>query len=451
MPELAIIYHTDNKKMERKTPEKLISAVGTAALAAVFGIWCAGSSCSAWGFTAAAVSALMMLALCLRFVPVWCGFWRERTDVSPREPDGGRICAKIFAAVLLWDVFILLLGYVLRASLGVSESLAQYLEFWRCTDSQHYLAIAEDWYLSEGEWDRLVQLVFLPGYPVLVRAFAHITGNYLYAGLIVSALSYAGSACLLYKLLRLDMDSEAAMRGVALFILCPAAFFFVCPMSESLFLLCCLACLYLVRRGKTAAGCLIGAYAAFTRSLGILLLVPVLFELIGRRGKIREYAAALIIPMGFAAYCLINYLVAGDPFKFMEYQRVHWGQRLGWFFSTAAYQTEHALSSAASRPTDFWGLWLPNILAQLISLVIMTAAAKRLRPSYTAWFIAYFAVAIGATWLLSAPRYLAALPALPAAMALLTEKKAAMRAFAALSLLCGFAYFAAFLLRWQVW
>ena len=140
-----------------------------------------------------------------------------------------------------------------------------------------------------------------------------------------------------------------------------------------------------------------------------------------------------------------------DSFRFMEYQRVHWGQRLGWFFSTAAYQTEHAISSAASRPTDFRGLWLPNILAQLISLVIMTAAAKRLRPSYTAWFIAYFAVAIGATWLLSAPRYLAALPALPAAMALLTEKKSAMRAFAALSLLCGLAYFAAFLLRWQVW
>ena len=440
-----------NNGMEQKTPEKLISAVGTAALAIVFAIWCAGSNYSAWGLTAAAVSALLMLALCLRFVPVWCGAWRGGTSVSPGEPDGGRICAKIFAAVILWDLFILLLGYVLRAALGIAESFAQYLEFWRCTDSQHYLAIAQDWYLSEGEWDRLVQLVFLPGYPVLVRVFELVTGNYLYAGLIVSALCYAGSACLLYKLLRLDMGSEAALRGVALFIMCPAAFFFVSPMSESLFLLCCLACVYLVRRGKTAAGCFIGAYAAFTRSLGILLLVPVLFELIGRRGKIREYAAALLIPMGFAVYCLINFLVAGDPFKFLEYQRVHWNQQLGWFFNTAAYQTEHALSSAVSRPTDFWGLWLPNILAQLVSLVIMTAAAKRLRPAYTAWFIAYFAVSVGATWLLSAPRYLAALPALPAAMALLTGKKAAFRAASALSLLCGLAYFAVFLLRWQVW
>lgn len=440
-----------NNEMEQKIPEKLISALGTAALAAAFAVWCAGSNNGALGVSAAAVSALLMLTLCLRFVPVWCEAWRTGLQASRKEPCGGRVCAKIFAAVLLWAAFILLLGYALRSAFGRTESFAQYLEFWRCTDSRHYLDIAEDWYLSAGEWDRLVQLVFLPGYPVVVRALSFVTGNYLYAGLIVSALCFAGSGCLMYKLLRLDMGHETALRGVKLFALCPAAFFFISPMSESLFLLCCLACIYLVRCGRTLPGCLLGAYAAFTRSLGILLLVPVLFELIGRRAKAREYAAALLIPTGFAAYCLINYLVAGDFFKFMEYQRVHWSQQLGWFFNTAAYQTENAAAAAVSRPTDFWGLWLPNILAQLISLIIVTLAAKKLRPSYTAWFIAYFAVAIGATWLLSAPRYLAALPALSAAMALLTEKRGAENAAAVLSLLCGLAYFAAFLLRWQVW
>lgn len=430
-------------------PEKLISAIGTAVLAAVFAIWCASSGYGAVGITAAAVSALLMLALCLRFVPVWCSSWREAGGIAPRVCDEEHTCARIFVSVLLWDIFILLAGYALRGMLGYAENPAQYLEFWRCTDSQHYLDIARDWYLSEGEWDRLVQLVFLPGYPVIVRAVNLIVGNYLCSGLIVSALCFAGSAALLYKLLRLDMAQISALRGVVLFAACPAAFFFVGPMSESLFLLCCLACLYLVRRGRTVAGCLFGAYAAFTRSLGIILLVPLLFELIGRRAKPREYVSMLLIPMGFAAYCLINYLVAGDFFKFMEYQSVHWNQRLGWFFNTAAYQTENALASAGS--SNFWGLWLPNILAQLISLVVMIAAAKKLRASYTAWFIAYFIVAIGATWLLSAPRYLAAIPALPAALALLTEKKPVFISAAGLSLVCGIAYFVVFLLRWQVW
>lgn len=437
--------------MRQNYPEKLISAVGTAALATAFALWCASSGFGAAGLTGAVLSVLLMLALCLRFVPVWCDAWRKGEVLSLPGRDERHTCAGIFAAVLLWDIFILLLGYVLRAALGFAESPAQYLEFWRCTDSRHYLDIARDWYLSEGEWDRLVQLVFLPGYPVLVRALSLVVGNYLYAGLMISALCFAGSAALLYKLLRLDMAHESALRGVAFFALCPAAFFFVSPMSESLFVLCCIACIYLVRCGRTTAGCLFGAYAAFTRSLGIILLVPVIFELIGRRAKPREYAAALLIPMGFAAYCLINYLVAGDFFKFMEYQRVHWNQRLGWFFNTAAYQTENAIASVAARPSNFWGLWLPNILAQLISLVIMISAVKKLRPSYTAWFIAYVVVAVGATWLLSAPRYLAAIPALPAAMALLTERKPALLAASALSLVSGTAYFAAFLLRWQVW
>lgn len=159
----------------------------------------------------------------------------------------------------------------------------------------------------------------------------------------------------------------------------------------------------------------------------------------------------LAVPLGFAAYCFVNYTVAGDPFKFMEYQRVHWYQQLGWFFNTAAYQTENAVSAAGESTALLQGLWLPNLLAQLCSLCVMILAAKRLRASYTAYFIASFAVTIGATWLLSAPRYLAAVFTLPAALALLSTKKNTERALLALSALLFAAYFTAFLLRWQVW
>ena len=81
----------------------------------------------------------------------------------------------------------------------------QTLDFWTCTDSRHYLDIARDWYLSEGSIDRLVQLVFLPGYPLLVRAVMGITGDALTAGLLASALCFAGAGVLLYRLLRLDL------------------------------------------------------------------------------------------------------------------------------------------------------------------------------------------------------------------------------------------------------
>ena len=442
-------YVIINVMLNDKFPEKLISALGTATLAAVFALWCAGSSYGAAGYAAAVISALLMLALCLCFVPEWCAFWREKGEDRLGTADG-TVCARIFALIIIWDVVILILGFVLRKILGYDETVGGYVRFWLCTDSQHYMDIARDWYLSDGEWDRLVQLVFLPGYPVVVRLFSYLTGDCLAAGLFVSALCFAGSGVMLYKLMCLDMESAAALRAVKFFALCPAAFFFAAPMSESLFVLCTVSCLYLVRTGRIRTGGLLGAYAAFTRSPGLILVVPILFELVRSRAKPREYLALFMVPLGFAAYCMINYSVSGDAFKFMEYQSIHWNQRLGWFFGTAAYQTENAVS-AAGRPALFWGLWLPNLLAQLLSLAAMIFAAKRIRASYTAYFIAYFVVTMGATWLLSAPRYLAAMLSLPAAMSALAENARTERVLILLSALLFFAYFIFFLLRWQVW
>ena len=256
---------------------------------------------------------------------------------------------------------------------------------------------------------------------------------------------------MLYKLVLLDYGHETALRAVKFLSLSPAVFFFVAPMSESLFLLCTLGCMYLVRRGKMLPACLLGAYAAFTRSLGVVLMVPVVFELVQRRAKLKDYLCVLIIPLGFAAYCLVNYTVSGDAFKFMQYQREHWGQQLGWFFNTAAYQTENAIYNFTANRINFFGLWLPNLLAQTLSLVLMLFAVRKLRSSYTAYFLAYFVVAIGATWLLSAPRYIAAAFTVPTALATASHDHRADWCLTTLSVLAGAVYLCEFALRWQVW
>ena len=96
-----------------KLPEKLISALGTAALCAVFALWCAVSNYGAAGYTAAVLSALLMLALCLLFVPRWCAFWRKSEPETLGKANSGE-CARIFALIMIWDAAILGLGYVLR-------------------------------------------------------------------------------------------------------------------------------------------------------------------------------------------------------------------------------------------------------------------------------------------------------------------------------------------------
>ena len=338
----------------------------------------------------------------------------------------------------------------------------------------HYIDIARDGYISESDvpglielgvfadenaaMDRLVQLVFLPGYPAAIGLMYLLVRNYVLAAFLVSALSFAGAGCVLYSLFRLDYGHAVALRAIKLLCVLPGSFFFASPMSEGLFLLCCALCVYLVRRGKFGIGCLAGAYAAFTRSLGLMLFVPVIFELVSaylrggkRKSALPRFLWALLIPAGFGVYCYINYRVSGNPFKYMEYQSEHWGQNFGFFFGTAAYQLENAVAYLQSGRSSVWGLWIPNLIWSFFALIIMIPGAKRLRPGYTAWFIAYYVIAIGATWLLSAPRYLIAMPAVCLSLSLVTERPERERLAFAVSMPLSLLYLVAFTLNLQVW
>lgn len=434
-----------------KKADWLVAALGAAAVLGLFAWWLTHSHPGKPGVFAAAASAGLFLALGLRYVPSFTAFWTSADEPGPTGDEPRYMPLRIFAAALAWDALVLVLAWLLRRAQGVQGGFAATLDFWRCLDSGHYLAIADDWYLSEGERSRLVQLVFLPGYPLLIRLGRLVTGNTLTAGLLVSSLCFAGAACVFYRLVRLDHPYAVALRCVVLLCLWPGSFFFAAPMSESLFLLLCLGCLLLARRGHFLLAALCGAYAAFTRSLGLTLMVPLIMELFHGGFHWRRALPIALVPLGFAAYLLVNIQVSGNAFQFLVYQSEHWGQKLGFFWNTASYQFSYAVDAFVTKPKNFWGLWLPNLLASFGALALMLWAAPRLRASYTAWFIAYFVIAIGATWLLSAPRYLLAMPALPLAAALAGEDRRARLLSAPPLLAASAAYFVVFLLRWQVW
>ena len=407
-----------------------------------------------------ALSAALFGMVCVRGVRAALTDLRPGEDPAPELPKR-RTQWGIFFGLLAWEAAVLLLLFVLRMALGHGRDIRKFLEFLTCADGQHYMAIAEDWYLREGSVDRLVQLVFLPGYPLAVRAAALLTGDTLYGGLLVSWLCFPAAGTVLYRLALLDTDPPAALRTVRFLCLMPGAFFFVTPMSESLFLLLSLGCVYLARREKWLPACLLGGLAAFTRSLGLVLVVPAGYELLRvflrreRRfsGRIAvRWAALLLIPAGFGAYCLICREVSGDAFQWAIYQREHWHQSPGLFFGTAAYQTRYALEGLAEEEyRTALGLWFPNLLCAFGALSAAALASNRLRPGYTAYFLAYFALAMGATWLLSAPRYLLVL--FPAAMALaeLTRDRRCDILIAVPMAGAGVLYTLLFAARWQVW
>ena len=430
---------------------------GVLVLAGAFTYWLIKDKPSVPGICAAVASLALFILGCWRFVPGWLNFWKGEGETAARraEPKHMLLIIALASVAVELPVFF---GVELALTIhGAPFSVSGGMWVWRHLDSQHYLDITREWYVFGEEWGRTVQLVFLPGYPLTVYPFYRILNNDLYAGMLVSCLAYPAACCVFYRLMRLDFDHRTALRAVSFLWLLPGGFFFVAPMSESLYLLLCLCAIYCMRKDRYLLAGLFGAYAAFTRSLGLLLVIPLFLEWVHafktRKPKARLYSLlpVLIVPVGFLCYLQINYTVSGNALQFLTYQRDHWGQRLGWFFATAAYQTDLLIQNFGKDHELFFGLWLPNLVWHFGTLTLFALGSKRLRPSYAAWFIAYFAIAIGTTWLLSGPRYLLAMPAVAMLLAHLCDKKWKVALCAALLVpLCAL-YLIAFALRWQVW
>jgi len=106
---------------------------------------------------------------------------------------------------------------------------------------------------------------------------------------------------------------------------------------------------------------------------------------------------------------------------------------------------------AAGKRNDAIGLWMSSLLAQFGALGLMAITARRQRASYVAYFLIYFMVTMGASWLLSAPRYLLVLFPLLFAMADLSKKRSVDATFTAGCLVLGQLYLYAFLNRCDVY
>ena len=102
-----------------------LDALGLAALAALFVLWCVRTpNLTAAGGIAAGCSAALFAAVGLRFVPAWVRFW-QREDAAPAVPaqEPEHMAARIFAALLALDLALLVLTWGVRALAGQPETI----------------------------------------------------------------------------------------------------------------------------------------------------------------------------------------------------------------------------------------------------------------------------------------------------------------------------------------
>ena len=234
---------------------------------------------------------------------------------------------------------------------GLGEAL---LSVWSRWDSVWYLGIANAGYDFNPD-----SPAFFPLYPMLSRGLADLgglaspaPGGILVAGLAVSLVAFAAALYVFYRLVELEVDAPTAALAVALLGFFPMAVFYGAIYSESLFLLASVAAVWFARTERWAAAGLCGAAAAATRSVGIVIALPILLiYLLGPRGRgaqARPYLGLpwrregsrrayplrrdalwiLLVPLGTIAYLVYLWIATGDPWRFGDAQAL-WGREFG--------------------------------------------------------------------------------------------------------------------------
>src|SRR5947208_242691 len=204
-----------------------------------------------------------------------------------------------------------------------SLPLSTLIKSWDRWDSGHFVEIATKGY------DAPYRTAFFPLFPLLERALAFLTHDPFVAGLIIANLAGLGMLTVLYRLVAGDFDAGLAYRTVLYFSVFPTAFFFAAAYNESLFLCLALLSFYYMRRGNWWLVGLFGFLASLTRSVGLFLLVPFLYEYLRQHHfHLKQIGidvlSGLGIPAGLGAFALYCYIHFHDALAFSHAQQSGW-------------------------------------------------------------------------------------------------------------------------------
>ena len=370
--------------------------------------------------------------------------------IRGEEPVNGLRAARRFApgkallcsaaAGLASRLMLYVLAFALYRLLGIGGDgfFASMRPLWTHWDTRHYVGIAEQWYTNTG--DERLRLVFFPLYPLLMRLLSPLTGGDVFAGgVVISLACSAAASALVYDLSYMHFGRKTAGRSLAYFLLSPLSVFLCCVYTEALFICLTLLSVCLLRRGHPWLAAVCGMLSAFTRMPGVIVSGLMIIAFIGKIPRGKADARALlacaaqtaIVFSGFIAYLIVNYTVTGDPFTYLVYQRENWFQQPGSFWNSTANTMHYFLTGMGE--SDWLWTWGFQLACMLGIYLLLAFGSGRVPFDLAAYSFVYVAVVLSPTWLLSAPRYLYALCALPLLMGRLPLSNRKHRLLLALS------------------
>ncbi|MEO6325637.1 MAG: mannosyltransferase family protein [Thermoanaerobaculia bacterium] len=297
-----------------------------------------------------------------------------------------------------------------------SKSL--WLAIWGVWDSGWYLDIAKFGYStarrSGPEILNQANYAFFPLYPLSMRALGPLFGGPFNAGLVVSNVCLVVACFALLRLVRSRHGDRVARRAVKYFVLFPTAFILSGVFSESLFLALSILAFCWVAEDRLWPAATAAFLASLTRSVGVLLVIPLVLEYWNRRRVLqlpleRRGLALFLAPLGFVAFGAYNYFLTGDSLAFIRIQS-SWNRGL--------HSPLSVLASGLVHPdvNKSFSAWMT-----LLVLGFLLAFVRRVGFPFAVLSLLLIAVPL-ATGLDSMPRYLLAVFPVPILLATLARK-----------------------------
>ncbi len=298
----------------------------------------------------------------------------------------------LFLLTRLMLVMVTYFGYILLTQPKFSSApvdAATLLTSWNHWDGANYVRIAQYGYQTRFD------VAFFPLFPLLIALIAHVLGSwsYLIVGVLLSNAALLGALIVLYQIVVDATDDRTALRTVLYLCIFPTAFYFFAPYNESLFLLLITGSFLAMRRQRWVVAGILGLLAALTRSAGVLLIVPYLYELWVARERVLANRYALLrgilplflIPLGTLLYSVYCWHIRGDPLAFATLQ-YHWGRHLSWPWQGIWHGLFNLFWNQPFGSSNEAHVLL-DLSATFGFLLLTILGWRRLRGSYSLWMI----------------------------------------------------------------
>ncbi len=340
----------------------------------------------------------------------------KRPDVSKQYSALQVFCLALIFRIVIY-IFEALILFMLTDEHFTFTTFLRRLEIW---DSTNYVRIAGGGYSSYTENGAYTTLVFFPLYPYAARLINFVIQNLRVSLLMTSTLAYAGGCVFLYKLCLCDYSHTAAKRSAIYISIFPFAFFFGAMMSESMLFFTTAMALYFIRKHKWFLAGLCGLLASLSRLAGVVVIFAAAAEFLEEYKIVsliqkREFKKILsvifskglyllLIPLGTVIYLIVNKIVAGNYFAFLQYDSQFWGQGSQFIGKCISMTAKNAFDFANVKRS--LSMWLPYLIIIIFGIVMIIYGMRRNRSMYSAYFLAYFILNTSVKYPISGCRYM---------------------------------------------